>query len=135
MDLDNESPWEGILSSTMFAIRSMLHTATQHTSSQLVFGSDTVLNITREANCWFSKQHKHARINEGDQKENLRRQSHVYRTGDNVLLKNAWKMKFNQDTYIGPYSLTEVENNGSGCACKGNIIDTYSLCNIIIFQE
>ena len=31
MDLDNENPWEGILSSTMFAIRSMVHTTTQHT--------------------------------------------------------------------------------------------------------
>ena len=29
-DLDNENPWERILSSTMFAILSMVHTATQH---------------------------------------------------------------------------------------------------------
>ena len=29
MDLDDENPWEIILSSTMFAIRSMVHTATQ----------------------------------------------------------------------------------------------------------
>ena len=28
MDLDNGNPWEGILSSTMFAIRSMVHTTT-----------------------------------------------------------------------------------------------------------
>ena len=28
MDLDNESPWEGILSSTMFAIWSTVHTTT-----------------------------------------------------------------------------------------------------------
>ena len=31
MDLDNENPWEGILSSTMFTIRSTVHTTTQHT--------------------------------------------------------------------------------------------------------
>ena len=31
MDLDNENPWEGILSSTIFAIRSMVHTTTHHT--------------------------------------------------------------------------------------------------------
>ena len=31
MDLDNENPWEGILSSTMFAIQSTVHTTTQHT--------------------------------------------------------------------------------------------------------
>ena len=50
MDLDSESPWEGILSSTMFAIRTTVHTTTQHTPSQLVFGSDAILNINQEAN-------------------------------------------------------------------------------------
>ena len=50
MDLDNENPWEGILSSTMFAIRSTVHTTTQRTESQLVFGSDVILHINQEAN-------------------------------------------------------------------------------------
>ena len=50
MDLDNENPWEGILSSTMFAIHSMVHTTTQHTPSQLLFGRDAILNINQEAN-------------------------------------------------------------------------------------
>ena len=35
MDLDNENPWEGILSSTMFAIRYTVHTTTQQTVPQL----------------------------------------------------------------------------------------------------
>ena len=50
MDLDNENYWEGILSSTMFVIRSKVHTTTQHTLSQLVFGRDEILNIKQEAN-------------------------------------------------------------------------------------
>ena len=50
MDLDDENPWEGILSSTMLAIWSMVYTTTQHTQSQLVFGSDAILNINQEAN-------------------------------------------------------------------------------------
>ena len=56
MDLDNENPWEGILSSTMFAIRSTVHTTTQHTPSQLVFGRNEILNINQE----FFKQCKQA---------------------------------------------------------------------------
>ena len=28
IDLDNENPWEGTLASTMFAIRSIVHTTT-----------------------------------------------------------------------------------------------------------
>ena len=33
MDLDNENPWEGILSSIMFAIQSMVHVTMHHTLS------------------------------------------------------------------------------------------------------
>ena len=74
-------------------------------------------------------------INKGNQKENSLRQSHVYHIGDKVLLKNAWKTKLNQDAYIGPYTVTEVWNNGIVRAHKGNIIDTYNLRNITAFKE
>ena len=57
MDLDNEYPWEGILSSTMFAIQSTVHTTTQYTLSQLVFGRDAILTINQEANWQLIKQH------------------------------------------------------------------------------
>ena len=50
MDLDNENPWEGVFSSNMCAIRSTVHTTTQHTQSQLVYGKDSILNINQEAN-------------------------------------------------------------------------------------
>ena len=32
----------------------------------------------------------------------------MYCTGDKVLLKYAWKMKFNDDAYICPYTVTEA---------------------------
>ena len=50
MDLDNESPWKGALSSAIFAIQSTMHITTQHTPSQLVFGRDAILDINQEAN-------------------------------------------------------------------------------------
>ena len=77
MDLDNENPWEGTLSSTMFTIWSMVHTSTQHTLSQLVFGRDAILNINQEANQQLIEQCKEAVINKDNQKENCYRQSHV----------------------------------------------------------
>ena len=49
-DIEDDSPWEGILSPTMFTIRFMVHTPTQHTLSQLVFGRKAILNINQEAN-------------------------------------------------------------------------------------
>ena len=77
MDLDNENPWEGILSSTVFTIRSTVHTTTQHTPTQLVFGRDEILNIHHEANWQLIKQHKQALINKGNQEDNRQRQSHL----------------------------------------------------------
>ena len=56
MDLDNESPWEGIFSCTMFTIWSMVHTTMQCTPSQLVFGRDKILYINQEANWQLIKQ-------------------------------------------------------------------------------
>ena len=87
MDLDNENPWKGILSSTMF----MVHTTTQHTPPQYIFGRDAILNINQEANWQLTEQHKQVLINTGSQKEKYSRQFHVYYTGDKVLLKNLWK--------------------------------------------
>ena len=50
MDLDDENPWEGIFSCTVFIMWSMVHNTTQHTSSQLVFGRYVILSINQEAN-------------------------------------------------------------------------------------
>ena len=74
-------------------------------------------------------------MNKDNQKENRRRQSHVYNTGDRVLLKNAWNTKFNQDAYVCPYTVTEVWNNGTVYVRRGNVTDTYNSCNITPFKE
>ena len=64
-----------------------MHTTTQHTPSQLVFGKDAILNINQEANWELIKQRKHALINKdkGNQKVNRQRHSHMYLTGNKVL--------------------------------------------------
>ena len=62
----------------------------------------------------------------GNQKVNRRRQSHVYCTGGKILLKNGWKIKVSQGTYIDPYTVTEVRNNLAVRACKGNVTGTYN---------
>ena len=36
--IDEENPWKGILSATVFTVRSTYHTTLQHTPGQLVFG-------------------------------------------------------------------------------------------------
>ena len=44
MVLNDENPWDGILASTMFALRVMVHATMQYTPVQLVFGRDPILN-------------------------------------------------------------------------------------------
>ena len=50
-------------------------------------------------------------------------------------MKECMENKFNQDAYIGPYTVTEVWNNETVLACRGNITDTYNLHNITPFKE
>ena len=58
MVLDDENPWDGILASTMFALRVTVHTATQYTPEQLVFGQDSILNTRHEENWQIIKKRK-----------------------------------------------------------------------------
>ena len=52
-EIDENDPWSGVLSATMFATRATLHTTLQATPSQLVFGRDAIMNIKHEANWKF----------------------------------------------------------------------------------
>ena len=74
-------------------------------------------------------------VNKSNQKKKRRRQSHVYRAGHKVLLKNAWKTNFNEDAYVGPYIVTEVWNNGTVSPRRINVIDFFNLRNITAFRE
>ena len=44
MVLDDENPWDGVLASTMFALRAKVHTTTQYAPAQLIFGRDSIIN-------------------------------------------------------------------------------------------
>ena len=52
-DPDESDPWSGILTAVAFAVRSTVHTTTNATPMQLVFGRDAMLNIPFTANWKF----------------------------------------------------------------------------------
>ena len=135
MTLDDENPWDGILASTMFALRATVHTTTKFTPTQLVFGRDAILNTRHEADWHIIKKRKQDLINRGNDRENRSRLEHTYKVGDKVLLKNEWKTKFNQDAYKGPLVITAVRNNGTVRARYGRVTDTYNLRNIVPYKE
>ena len=73
MFLDDENPWNGILASTMFALRTTVHTTTRFIPMQLVFGRDAVLNTRHEADWHVIKERKQKLINRGNDRENRKR--------------------------------------------------------------
>ena len=74
-------------------------------------------------------------VNKGNQQENCNKKEHTYNKGDKVLLKNVRKTKFNQDAYLGPYTITAVINNSTVRVRKGKITDTFNICNITLYKE
>ena len=91
MVLDDMNPWDGILASTIFALRATVHNMMQYTPAQLVFGQDSILNTRHEVNWQLIQKHKQDLISKGNQKKNCNKKEHAYKKGDKILLKNAWK--------------------------------------------
>ena len=46
-----------------------------------------------------------------------------------------WKIKFNQDAYLGQYIITAVRNNSILRDRKGKIAYTFDICNITLYKE
>jgi len=76
--LTSESPWDGIISAAMFALRATYHTTLQATPCQLVFGRDAILNVKFEANWQLIQQRKQKRVHENNTRETIR-ECHINR--------------------------------------------------------
>ena len=68
-----QETWDGVLSAAMFALRAIIHTTTQATPMQLVFGRDAILNIQFEADWEYIKNRKQKVIDYNNKKENSKR--------------------------------------------------------------
>ena len=99
-----------------------VHTTTQYTPAQLIFGRDSIINRRHEVDWEVIRTRKQNLINKGNERENRNRISHTYKQGDKVLLKNAWKTKFNQD--IDSYPIIAFRNNGTVRARKGRVTNS-----------
>ena len=78
MVLDDNNPWDGVLAATMFALRATVHTTTQYTPAQLVFGRDSILNTRHEADWQLIKTRKQNLINKGNARKNSKHLTHTY---------------------------------------------------------
>ena len=135
MEIDENDPWSGILSATMFAIRATIHKTLQATPAQLVFGRDAILNTKFEANWQMIKQRKQQIIHKNNLRENNKRIEHKYSIGDKVLYQNKTLSKFDENPWKGPYEILKINNNGTVRLQMGAIIDTINIRLIKPYYE
>ena len=60
----------------------------------------------------------------------MRRNNHKYRVGDKVLRKRKKNSK-NELEFLGPFLITQLNDNGTVCFQKGNINDATNILVII----
>ena len=136
LELDLDDPWSDILAATMFAIRSTIHTTTQATPSQLVFGRDVILYIGFEADWQLIKNRKQKLINSNNERENSKRKDYQYVPGQQVLVSvDTSGRKFGVNPFKGPYVVETVNDNGTVCLRDGVVLQTYNIRNIKPYQS
>ena len=132
--LDKEDPWKGILSATAFAVRSTVHTTLKKTPGQLVFGRDLVFNMKHQADWEAIKAQKQNKIDLNNERENSKRIPHEYRVGDKVLLRRGTENKY-ESPYSGPFTILQVNDNGTVRMKVKSVTDTYNIGRIKPFHQ
>ena len=133
-DLDKDAPWQGVLSAVRQAMRSLVHTTLRATPTQLVFGRDALLNVSFEADWQYIKERKQRLIIQNNKRENATRIPHVYSPGDRVMVRLNPNRKHGSDRYDGPFTITDVNDNGtvrlSKAANGGAVYQTWNIRNL-----
>ena len=111
--MENTGFWDGILASAMFALRATHHTTLQASPTQLVFGRDAMLNIPFTVDWNKIKERKQNLINKNNSRENASRIHHTYKVEDQILVHEPLKAKYGGNPYHGPYTVLNVNNNGT----------------------
>ena len=106
----------------MFAIRTTYHTTLQESPMQLVFGRDDILNIKHVSDWEHIRQRKQLQINHNNKRENMRRNNHQYKVGEKILVKRKKNSKHELE-FMGPFPITQINDNGTVRFQKGIIID------------
>jgi hypothetical protein len=104
---------EGVLAAVCSAVLSVVHTTTRATPTQLVFGRDTLLNISFEADWQCIKERKQRLIVQNNCKENSKRIPHEYKPGDEVMIRLNSSRKHGEAQFEGPYTVARVNDNGT----------------------
>ena len=99
---------------------------------QLVFGRNSILNIKHVADWEHIWQRKQLQINHNNKRKNMRRDNHKYKVGDKILVKRKKNSKHELE-FMGPFPITQINDNGTVHFQKGIINDATDISRIKIF--
>jgi len=135
-DLDSFLGFKGFLVACRKAMNSTVHTTARATPTQLVFGRDTMLNASFQADWQFIKERKQRLIIQSNKRENAKRNPHAYNVGDVVVLKAGARRKHCSNPHLDPMRITQVNDNGTVKLVKiannngGAVSQTWNIRNI-----
>ena len=114
VDIDErQEKFVGVLCAITRAVNSTVHTTTNATPSQLVFGRDAFFPIGFQADWNYIAERKQHLIVKNNERENAKRVPHQYTVGDLVLLTKTNSRKHGGSQALGPFGITQVYDNGT----------------------
>ena len=135
LDLNPDNPWEEILASIAWAIRSMYHTTLGATPAQLVYGRDMIYPVQYIAQWDIIRKRKQQLIDKSNTTENRKRVKYTYNVGDKILKTvDVLQRKLDSPTE-GPFNITKVNNNGTVDIRKGIVVEMVNIRRIKPFFE
>ena len=127
------------MNAVRFAMNSTVHTTTQATPMQLVFGRDSILPIKFQADWELIKSRKQTMIEKNNDREKAKRIPHDYTVGDKVLVRQDPSHKHGADKAKGPFTVTSVYDNGTVRLRQrtphgGAVFQTWNIRNVIPYK-
>ena len=128
--------FDGCLAAVRRAVNSTVHTTLRAAPTQLVFGRDALVNLTFQADWELIKERKQKLILKNNARKNATRRHYTYTVGQEVHVKQNPNRKHGEgtDQYIGPYTVSQVNDNGtvqlSRATTRGAVYQTWNIRNI-----
>ena len=101
---------------------------------QLLSGRDAILNTNHVSDWEHIRQRKQLRINHKNKRENMQRNNHQYKVGDRILVKRKTNSKHELE-FMGPFPITQINDNGTVRFQKGIINDAANIFRIKPFFD
>jgi len=118
------------LSSSIYAINSVINTTTKFSPGAIVFQPDMILPITCVTNWEIIRNKKQLRIQHNNFLENKRRRPFSYTPNMEIMLNDPAGVKLSSKCK-GPFTISKVYSNGTVTIClKPNVLQRVNIRRI-----